>query len=207
MPGMWQVTLPTVPWVHGAESELSLVSRRTVCQYCMVDHRSSKRLKVHLYNVETYRRAYLGADLGASGEYVNGPHAAWQPPVSVEGPRPYWTSFQPEVLSHDAAVVFDARSLLRGILQAADEKLVEELLNPLYSKSSEFCPKRVSTLRWHWLRSKRFPYQLHTCNFPSILLSLLKDVANLLLVLPGLLWQPFMLAGRTSLMPFFAHAR
>ena len=62
------------------------------------------------------------------------------------------------------------------------KSLMEGLLNPLSSKFSEFCPKRVLMLRLRWLSSKRLPYQLHTFNLTSILLSLLRDFANFLLV-------------------------
>ena len=103
---------------HGVDAELSLVSCGSVCQVCMIDHRSSKRLRAHLYNVERCRKAYLGADLGDAGSKVMGGQSAWQPPVRVEGPQPFWTRFMPafDTSQHDVAV--DAQSVLCGMLQS-----------------------------------------------------------------------------------------
>ena len=75
---------------HAEVAELTQALCGSVCQVCMVDHRSSKQMRAHLCN-GSCRRAYLGADLGVTGGEVAGAQFAWQPPVKIAGPRPSWT--------------------------------------------------------------------------------------------------------------------
>ena len=83
--------------VHHKGSDVTFAARGTVCQVCLVDYRSMRRLRSHLYRVAQCRRAYIAVDFSAAEKGDDGPVRAWLPPVRVQGPRPFWATLRPDV--------------------------------------------------------------------------------------------------------------
>ena len=68
----------------------------SVCNVCMIDHRTSKRLLTHLRNVTACRQAYLAADIEEPSIIVKGDAKAFLAPLKVLGPKPWWATLAPQ---------------------------------------------------------------------------------------------------------------
>ena len=82
---------------HGNRSELTLLAKGSICQVCMTEHHTSRRLKSHLYAVKRCRDVYINADLGCTGGTSERSRAAWRPPLPASGPHPWWATLQPPI--------------------------------------------------------------------------------------------------------------
>ena len=121
---------------HGIGSVVSRVAQGTVCQVCLVDHQSTKRLRAHLYNKQPCLSAYIAADISHDVVQVAGTSHAWVPPLQIEGPVPFWATLSPGEPVDEGGSSIRAIDMVRGYVVQASQQLAGRELSSFYHKLS-----------------------------------------------------------------------
>ena len=115
--------------MHGVQSVLS-VAGGTECQVCRTMWWSTARFRAHLEKTEGCRLVYANADLHGPAAWEIVGHrkdGAWQPPVAVQGPCPWWATLRPGQLPQVApATSVSSTQLLRSLLSQECDQSFEK---------------------------------------------------------------------------------
>eukprot|EP00439_Symbiodinium_sp_Y106_P045661 s2681_g5.t2 len=79
---------------HGRQALCTQLAFGSRCEVCSKEFWSTRRLRRHLTCVAACRDTYEGSDVKAD-EVHGRDEAAWRPPVTCYGPRPFWATFAP----------------------------------------------------------------------------------------------------------------